>query len=245
MCRYLLVFFSTFPLFCDWCSVSRADLIVVPNSASASEGNSNSVVPFNTGARTNQYQMTNAALGMLPTGAIISAVQFRMDGGGGASPASSISWSDYEITFAKASNSIASMSSILANNMTNPIKVKDGAFTLASSSLPGTGTPRNFGGTIVLDIPYTYTGGDLVMHLTHTNSLSGTTLTLDAIQTDANGTNGIRAISTPVGFQIANADNMAFRIPVMRFVYTVPEPSSIVMCIIASFVSSFRRRRII
>lgn len=207
---------------------ANATLVVVPSSASASEGNSTSVVPLNTGARTNQYQMTNAAMGGLPIGVSITGVQFRLDGTQAAGPSAAITWSDYEITLAKATNSIGGMSATLASNMNSPVLVKDGAFTLTAGSLPGTGSPRAFGGTIVFDTPYLYSGGDLVMLLTHTNGTGGATPTVDGIQTDALGTGGIRALSTAIAFQATTADNTAFRIPVMQFTYTVasiPEPN--------------------
>lgn len=234
-----VVSFAAFSL----CSLDATAVVVVTPSASTStEGNSNSVVPFNTGARTNQYQMTNAALGSLPVGAIITAVQFRLEGGQSGGPSAAITWSDYEITFAKAANSIGSMSASLASNMVNPVLVKDGSFTLAANSLPGSGSPRNFGGTIVFDTPYTYQGGDLVMLLTHNNAASGTTPTLDAVQTDASGTGGIRALATPVGFQQPTADNTAFRFPVMEFTYTIPEPSAFAMLGASLGMMLIRRR---
>jgi hypothetical protein len=210
-------------------SNAMADIAVVPSTASATEGNNNSVVPFHTGARTNQYQMTNAAMGGLAVGSVITGVQFRLDGGGASSPAAAITWADYEITIAKAANAIGSMSTTLASNMVSPVLVMDGSFTLAAASFSGTGSPRDFGAVVLFDTGYTYTGGDLVMLLTHTDGTPGSFPTVDAIQTDAAGTGGIRALATPTAFQAASADNTAFRMPVMQFVYTtaaVPEASS-------------------
>jgi hypothetical protein len=221
-----------------------AATVVVPFSSAATEGNNNSVVPYNTGARTNQYQMTNAAMGGLPVGAVISGIQFRLDGGGAAAPAASISWSDYEITLSQAANAIGSMSNTLASNMQNPVKVVDGSYTLAGNSLPGTGTPRTFGAILPFAVNYTYQGGDLVLLLTHTNSTgAGTTPTLDAIQTDTSGTGGIRALSTPVGFQSPTADNNAFRFPVFQLVYMVPEPASFSLLAITGASMLLYRRR--
>lgn len=215
--------------------------IVVPSSASAFEGNNNSVVPFNSGARTNQYQMTSAALGGLPVGSIITGVQFRLDGGASTAPGSTASWTDYEISLAEAANAINSMSSTLASNMVNPVLVKDGAFTLPANSLPGTGTPRDFGGTIMFDSSYTYLGGDLVLLLTHSSGSAGPTV--DGITTDTAGTGGIRALATPVGFRMPTADNTAFRFPVMQFVVAVPEPASLGLLVLGGLLAVSHRGR--
>jgi hypothetical protein len=195
---------------------------VTPSAFETSEGGGNSLAVLNGGGRTNQFQWTSTALSGLPVGATITGMRFRLDGGGAAAPASMLNWTDYEVTLAKASNAIGSMSGTLTNNMTNPVQVMDGALSISTNSFPGTGTPRSFGPLFAFDTNYLYTGNDLVMLLTH-NGSGGSNITVDATTTTATGTGGYRALSTPAGFQGTVADNPTWSLPIIQFDYVMPE----------------------
>src|ERR1043166_6208664 len=72
------------------------------------------------------------------------------------------------------------MSTIFAANLLNPVLVKDGALSIGANQFTAGGNPNQFGMLMVLDTPYVYQGGDLVMQFTHTGSDSTNTTFLDA-----------------------------------------------------------------
>jgi len=143
----------------------------------------------NTGApRTYQMQFTPDALGGLPVGARMTQLRFRTSTNATASfPTATVTWPDYEVKLAQAANPIASMSTNFLANMLNPVLVKDGPLSVGPNTFTIGNVPNQFATFIVLDTPYVYQGGDLVMHFTHTGSDSATVTIFDAATTSAPG----------------------------------------------------------
>lgn len=117
-----------------------ASTTVVPNSAAGAEGNS-SFYFFGSSARTYQIQIAASHLTDLGIGSQITGLSFRLNGGAATTPTSNLSVSDFEITLAQATNAITSFSTTVADNMTDPVMVRDGAYTFASGSYRGGATP--------------------------------------------------------------------------------------------------------
>jgi len=85
-----------------------------------------------------------------------------------------VTWLDYEVTLAQAANPISSMSTVFLANLLNPVLVKNGALSIGANTFSAGGNPNPFGTLVVLDTPYVYQGGDLVMQFTHNGSDSPT-----------------------------------------------------------------------
>lgn len=147
--------------------------------------------------RTYQMQFTPDALGGLPAGVQITGLRFRVSTNTTVSfPVTTVTWSDYEVRLAQAANPIASMSTTFSANLLNPVLVKDGPLSVSANNFSAGGNPNPFGAMAVLDTPYVYQGGDLVIHFTHTGSDSTNTTFLDAATTAAPGYGtSFRAIS--------------------------------------------------
>jgi hypothetical protein len=139
--------------------------------------------------RTYQMQFTPDALGGLPAGVRITALRFRQSTNTPAAnfPIATVSWSDYEVTLAQAANPITSISTTFAANLLNPVKVKDGALSIGANQFTVGGNPNAFATLMVLDAPYVYQGGDLVMQFTHTGSDSTNFAFLDAVLSTSPG----------------------------------------------------------
>ena len=164
--------------------------VVAPDDYTAVSGNSglNTLIRGIGLPRTYQMQFTPNALEGLMPGARITALRFRLyTNAAVAFPEATVTWSDYEVTLAQAANPIASMSTTFSANMLNPVLVKDGAVSVPANNFSTGGFPNSFGSFLVLDSPYVYQGGDLVMHFTHTGSDSTNTTFLDAASTAAPG----------------------------------------------------------
>jgi hypothetical protein len=191
------------------------------------------------GRRTYSREFKISAVG-LNSGDNITGVRTRTNGGEPTSPASDMNLTDLEITMAVASNVIASMSTIYANNMTNPLLVRDGPFMLVANSMPGGSTPNAFGALIPFDNAYTYQGGDLIFMFTRPGIASA--LSGDVSTTHAGAGTLYRSLIS-LNFH-ANEGSLANYMGVFEFeVVPVPEPSSFVLAALGLIGLVVWRRR--
>ena len=166
--------------------VAPSPTIVAPNTYTSlgGSGGLNTIVRSTNAPRTYQLQFTAAALGGLPVGARITELRFRLyTNATAAFPTNTVTWSDYEITLAKAANNISSMSAFFSANMTSPVLVKHGPLSIGPNTFGTSPIPNPFGSFVVFDTPYIYPGGDLVMLFTHPGSDSVNAAFLDAVPT--------------------------------------------------------------
>ena len=110
--------------------------VVAPGSYTATYGTGglNTLLRNSGSPRTYQMQFSAAALGGLPVGAKITELRFRLMTNSVAFPTNTVTWSDYQVTLAKAANSISTMSATFAANMLAPVLVKDGSLSLNLNS---------------------------------------------------------------------------------------------------------------
>ena len=208
-------------LFVSGGSATAATLSLLPGAT----GGTNTVLRDQ--PRTYQMQFSSALLGTMAPGSVISGISFRLnDGATSAFPASSITWSDYEITLAQAANPITSFSTTFAANMSSPVLVRDGALTLGAGFFPDSpGSPNAFSAAINFDTPYTYAGGDLVLLIAHTGNGTATEF---AASTPSDPTAGYAAI-TAFSFNAATAGG-GTSVTSTQFHFSapaaVPEPGS-------------------
>jgi hypothetical protein len=98
-----------------------------------------------------------------------------------------VTWSNYEVTLAQAAYPISSVSSNFQANLRNPVLVRSGPLSIGPNQFSAGGNPNPFATLLVLDTPYVYQGGDLVMLFTHTGSDSTNTAFLDAASSSSPG----------------------------------------------------------
>jgi len=197
--------------------------VVAPDDYTSVAGNGslNTLVRGTGFPRTYQMQFTPDALGGLPAGARITGLRFRLSTSTAAAfPDATVTWSDYEVRLAQAANPITSASTNFLANLLNPLLVKDGALSVGPNTFTVGGNPNAFATLVVLDTPYVYQGGDLVMHFTHTGSDSGTVTIFDAATTSAPGYGtSFRAVSAN---SFAAANGTAANVIIVEIVFTPP-----------------------
>lgn len=157
---------------------------VIPSSYASQFGPSglNTLVGGTNSPRTYQMQFSAAALSGIPIGAQITELRFRQDINGTVGfPNVTTTWAEYDVTLARAANSISSMTTTFTNNMVAPVVVKSGPLTISPNQFPTGTIPNGFGTLVVFDTPYTYQGGDLVMLFRHSGSDSINSAFLDAV----------------------------------------------------------------
>lgn len=203
--------------------------LVVPNGYAGTDGPSATAVPMQSAARTYQMQIAASQLTAIASGSSLNALHWRLDQGSVSFPTANVTWADYEITLAQATNSIGSFSSNFASNMTNPVLVRSGSLSFTTGAYPNTGSPPNFGPFIAFSTPYIYQGGDLVLYLTHTGSNAAGVGSLDAVDTSDGNYGSAFVAQFSTGYQAANASATDFQAVVTEFSFTsaaVPEPTT-------------------
>lgn len=201
--------------------------VVLPNSASSSEGASGLNTALQNGARTMQFQVAASQLSGVAVGSVFNGISFRLDSSAATSPSSSYSYTQYKITLAEAANTIASMSTTFANNMVSPVSVYNAPLTISASSYPGGSSPNGWGTTITFGTPYEYQGGDLVVLLSHPAASGGGGMDLDA----AVATSEFKSMRSST-FDAATATTTDAVFTVFRLEYSaaaVPEPTEIAL----------------
>jgi hypothetical protein len=173
--------------------------------------------------RTYQMQFSTNVLGGIPGGAKITELRFRLDTISGilAFPYDTVNWSDYQVTLAQASNSIATMSTNFAENMRSPVLVKSGSLTLPALTFSGGDSPNAFASFIVFDAPYTYEGGDLVMLFRHPGSDSTESAFLDDVTVTSPGFGTNFRAFTASSFAATTGTQTSITITELVFTYSI------------------------
>jgi hypothetical protein len=155
-------------------SMPLSGTAAAPNSYLSKYGTNglNTLLRNTNSPRAYQMQFSASALAGLPVGAKITELWFRLETNNAAFPASTVTWSDYEVTLARAANTIPGMSTTFSANMLSPVLVKSGPLSIGPNNFTSGGAPNAFCPFIVFDTPYTYQGGDLVMLFRHPGSNS-------------------------------------------------------------------------
>lgn len=217
-----------------------ASFIVLPGDRATTEGNGATVTGAFFGSNTLQLQVAEAELlaqSLMP-GYTLLSLQLRLNGGG-ATNGSDATIADLEILLGQAANNIGGMSTVFANNILNPVMVRDGAYTFPAGSMTGGASPNAFGPTIAFSTGYVYQGGDLIIEIRRTPSSPG--LTLDASSDHAGS--GVTYQAVTGGFP-ATSGTLTNHFPVMQLGYTAaPEPSSVALLLGGIAVLAWRRTR--
>jgi hypothetical protein len=196
--------------------VAPDDYTTVPSTTGLNTLVRNSGAP-----RTYQMQFTPDALGGLPAGARITELRFRTSTNAtGSFPTATVTWADYEVTLAQAANTVPGMSTTFSANLLNPVLVKDGPLSVSPNTFTVGSVPNQFATLMVLDTPYLYQGGDLVMQFTHPGSDSTAVTIFDAATTSAPGYGtSFRAISAN---SFAASSGTAANVIIVEMLFTAP-----------------------
>ncbi|MBD1843291.1 hypothetical protein H6F89_07725 [Cyanobacteria bacterium FACHB-63] len=189
-------------------SAAHALTVVAPNSAMSTDGNSASGLPLSSNAATIQFIYPTSALGGLANGDQITGIAFRLNNSE-SSPSPALTFSNYVIQLSQSINAPGSLSTTFAANIASDgVTVRNGSLTFVANSFPSGANPNAFGSVINFTTPYTYTGGSLLITLSHTGNGSGIFPLIDADSTfggqsltatgSFNATTGNPNVATPI-----------------------------------------------
>jgi hypothetical protein len=212
-------------------SAARADVIVVPNAFTTTEGNIGLSTPIQSAPRTEQTVYAASQLTGIPIGSEITGLTYRLDGmtNSTAWPPSPRTWAQYNIQLSQSLNPPGSLSNTFANNIgADVVTVRSGPLTIPANAFPGGSSPNPFGIEIAFTTPYTYEGGDLLITLRATGNGVDTTFT-DA---DTRTSFGFQTIGAASFTGTTNDGITGGTNQIAELVFTtpaVPEPSSLAL----------------
>lgn len=217
-------------------------LSVIPQSLATTEGNSASNLVFSTSARTSQFVWSSslvAGAGVTP-GSVITGFSPRQNGGAGTWPGTSLTITSYQVTMSTSANAPGSLSTTFANNLSaDAVVTRSGPLSVTANSYPGGAGPNPFGPVIPFTSPFTYSGGDLLMELRFTATVTG------SMQDSSDSTAGMSSV-----FNVDNTASTGIAgtlVPVIQFQFTpVPEPGTLTMLAAVGSgagLTWYRRRR--
>lgn len=229
-------------------SASNAQ-VVVPNSQAGTASGTSGLNTFirDVGApRTGQLLISSSQLGGINIGDTITGISFRMYANNTTGfPASAATYADYEIRIGVGVAMGTQTTTFATNFASPPTLVRDGPLTITPFMFPAGNTapnPTPFASPTPFEFqtPYVYTGGNLLIELTHT----GSDITNPAgsfLQTVPSDVNNYWS-ATATTFQATTGTAAAFTVAQVNFT-PVPEPTSIALVGAASLVAAVWRRR--
>lgn len=143
---------------------------VIPSSEGLLNRIQSSSFFFTISPVTAQSHFSADGLRNLRPGDLITGFDFRSTTPGAATPAAMLVFNNFEVTVGTASGAINLMGRVFGNNFASRQLVRSGPLAIAPGSLPPAGAANPWGGFIDFDVPYVYTGGDLVIQIAHTGS---------------------------------------------------------------------------
>lgn len=146
--------------------------LVVPNQFTSTVANIGDVAPLGMENQHLQQEYAGSLLSAagLSPGDQIMAIGFRLADGEPSLAAQTVT--DYSIWMGLAAVSPVNMSTNFVDNRSSMTLVRSGALNIADGQFSG-GVGLNPFGMIQLSVPYTYSGGDLLIEISYSNFANG------------------------------------------------------------------------
>ena len=192
------------------------------------------------GPITFQQVMAPSQLVGLPSGAVITGMQLRLDSTWGASDASTVP--NFDVYLGPSNFPPGSLSDSVAGNQgPGTVQVRSGSLTFPQNSFTFGNSPNAFGPVITFSSFYVYTGGDLLVTVSH--STPSAELDFD-VGLNITGSQVKQSQAYNSGTHTDDAPDTGIAI---QFVFAVPEPAFYYTCGIAAMgiggVLWWRRKR--
>src|SRR5690348_3869637 len=119
-------------VFCCLAAGAFGGVIVFPSANTSTEGASNTALGFpNSASFGFQYLLAGSELSGMATGAQITALGYRLDGGLPSGPATQTDYSNYTIALSTSQVAIGSLTNVFSSNMgADAVTVRTGALSV-------------------------------------------------------------------------------------------------------------------
>jgi len=219
----------------------RADMLVLPNANTSASGNNVQFGVMDSGVWTFQWVYSASQLTSV-VGDKITAIGFRL-GPGEATVSSPLVYSTFNLQVGTSLNPAGSLSATFAANQgPDTTTVLSGPLTIAGGSFVGGSGPNPFY-DINFTTPYTYTGGDLLFTLGHSDP--GVSIYVDANSLPNSVTD---TVGEPDSTSATTGEAHFFNSPVTQIEFAsaapTPEPASLtLLCTALATFGGVRIRR--
>jgi len=120
----------------------------------------------------------------------ITSIAFRLPASAGTNwPTSNVTFSNYKILLSGSVTPANRSLAFFSDNVIGPqTLVRSGSLFVPAGSYPSGNSPNTYGPEIIFDVPYTYSGGNLLVEIRHTG-FTGTSQSVDALSSFTGGYN--------------------------------------------------------
>jgi len=230
----------------------QAQVVIPPAFAGTSTGTTGFNTVMRQFDRSMQAVYAATQLTGLNVGDQITGIQFRMfffATNPATFPATTLTFTNYDIFMGQSATAPGSMSTTYAANQgTGFMQVRSGSLSVAPGTYvkgPDAATPAPWGPVITFTTPYTYNGGSLLMELRHTgNGDAAGNLFVDTVADVAGSWQAIANTTTGAAYAATTGVIGATAAPVMRLnVVAVPEPATCAILGLGAAALLRRRRK--
>jgi hypothetical protein len=224
-------------------ALSSAASVVAPNAYANTSGDGQSFFIMNLNARRMQFAVGADQLSAFTPGTKLTSISFRTGSLVSTSTNTSLSYSSWNLKIGTPTSSLAGLGANFANNISNAVTVRSGALSIAAGNYPGgalTPAINPWGVQIDFQTPYTYTGGGLILEVSHGAGPGQSSITFDAVTSAAPGYGSSFRAFTATNETAAEASNTSAQFTVMKL-NAVPEPGT--MLALGAGLAALLRRR--
>ncbi|MCX6612852.1 MAG: hypothetical protein NTW74_18630, partial [Acidobacteria bacterium] len=193
---------------------------VIPADYATKAGNTALNYTFSGYPATAQYIYSESqvlASGIKP-GDILTGIRFRMASGSVGGPNLQFTYANWDLTISKSTRDVGALTSFMLGNMANDaVVVRRGNLLMPVNSMPSTKAVNDFGLYIPFTSNYTYTGGNLLLSMTHDLGEWDGSHTIDAVRDPAN----FQSVAV-LRYNVANADQVNPTVVIIQLTYTRP-----------------------
>ena len=204
-----------------------AAAVVAPNAFEVAEGPGTTFVPFRSGPFTFQWVLPASDFAGVSPGTQLTSIGFRLDGDQ-PTFAQELSFAQWNLQLSSPQSPFPTLSDTFADNIdADVVTVRSGVLAVPGGSLIGGAGPNPFF-DIPFTTPYSYTGGPLLVTLSHTGHVGGgAEPAMDAVAVASGLGNSVGES----GFDEASGRADFFQFPVTRFgtESVLPEPGTLML----------------
>ncbi|WP_031497089.1 hypothetical protein [Bryobacter aggregatus] len=147
-----------------------AQTAILPNEYATKGGSTYSNYPFSGYPSTLQFIYAESLVlgaGIKP-GDVITGMQMRMRSGQAGGPPRDFTYNNWDVTLSKSTRAVGNLTSFIPGNQaSDAVAVRRGKLFMPANSMPSDKLVNNFGLYIPFTTGYPYTGGDLLLQITH------------------------------------------------------------------------------